>query len=102
MNPHGGPAIEFTVSEPGRRTGIRIRVELVGSVAWTVVSKIVSSSSKSMGVRVRRLCVKKVGGDLMCSFPCRKINAVCFPYLIIQLVIDFKKSLNNKLGSERI
>ena len=89
MNPHSRPAIEFIVSEPGRRTGIRIRVELVGSVAWTVVSKIVSSSSKSTGIRVRGLCVRKVGRNLMCSFPCREVNTICFPYLIIQLIRDF-------------
>jgi hypothetical protein len=44
-----------------------------------------------------RLIMEEVGGDLMCSFPCRKINAVYFPYLVVELIRDFKKGLNNEL-----
>ena len=44
-----------------------------------------------------RLIIEEIGEDLMCSFLCRKINIVYFLYLVVELIRDFKKGLNNEL-----
>ena len=46
--------------------------------------------------------MRQIRRDLVYSFSCRKVNIICFSYLVIELVRDFKKCLDNKLRSKEV